>query len=94
MLITKLGYYSIILGQFWIKKCEIINHLINNTIAFWPDYYIYIRVFSTIILDQTTSYTEITLIKTTQDITFNKIIKKTHKKVLIIFSKYLIKYLS
>ena len=72
----KLGYHLIILSQLWIKKYKIIIYMINDTIVFWLGYYIYIKAFLSIILDELISLMEITLANTIQDIIPNKRIKK------------------
>lgn len=76
LLMIKLGYHLIILSQLWIKKYKIIIYMINDTIVFWLGYYIYIKAFLSIILDELISLMEITLANTIQDIIPNKRIKK------------------
>lgn len=54
--------------------------MINNFIAFWLGYCIYFRTSFFIILDQTISFIKIILVKIPQDITPNKIIKRSFQK--------------
>lgn len=72
LLIIKLEYYLIILGQLLIKKDKIIINITNNIINFLFSYYIYIKVFLSIMLDELISLIKITSIKTILDIILNK----------------------
>lgn len=49
---TKLENYLMIFSQLLIKKYMVIINIINNFLAFWPSYCIYIKAISFTILNQ------------------------------------------
>lgn len=55
-------------------------NIINDFLLFWPGYYIYIRVTSPTILNQSRLLIEVVAIKIKEDITSQKIIKKSSKE--------------
>lgn len=57
----------------------------NDSIAFWLNYYIYIRVFPLIILNQTILPIKKYLFKFQKILPLIKLEKKTFKKILIFF---------
>lgn len=61
----------------------------NDIIVFSFSYYIYTEAFPVITLDQITSHTEIMLIKIIENITFNKIIRKSSQESIDNFFKIL-----
>lgn len=50
LFITKLGQHPIILDYQWVKKYRILLNIINNSITFFSEYYIYLGAFLSLIL--------------------------------------------
>lgn len=74
-------------NQSWMKKYRIIINMTNNAITFWFGHYTHTKAFFLITLDQAISLIEIMLLKTTQDIISNKIIKRGFYETVNTFLK-------
>ncbi len=63
-----------------MKKHGVINDMTNNSLAFWPNYCIYIRATSLTILSKPRLPPEIAFDRIKKDITTQKMIKRGSKK--------------
>ena len=94
LLIMKLENHPIIFGQPWMKKYGTIIDIINNFLAFWLDYCIYIGVISPTILNLPSLPIKTTAVRTKEAITSQKIIKKSSIKDMTNFLQMSNKLLS
>lgn len=66
-----------IFNQPLIKKYGVIINITNNSLVFWPGYYIYMRVFPIIILNLLILPLETIAVKIENNIIYQKIVKKS-----------------
>lgn len=88
MFIIKLGNYSIIFAQLWIKKHKVNIDIKNNFLALWTGYYTQIRTRFYTILSIFRLIIKIIVVRIKENITSHKIIKKAQEKISIIFYKH------
>ena len=88
LFIIKLRQHSMILGRPWMKKHGVLLDMIHDSITFSLGFYLHLGIFLSLIPPKSTEKTkEIFEAKQQQDITLNRILKRSSIKNLDSFLK-------